>query len=342
MPGTFLCVGVWPRNPYTNGGISFDGRTDQRDIVAQGRFNFDQVRVLLGESNAELRRGLRVALTEHGFRQILDAGSVRVAREALQAGVIDVMICDIAMSDGDICEIAHKVRHHALGPNPFVVIILLASAPEPDRVRRIIDAGVDSVLLKPLTIGSLLERIDNLIYGRKRFVVTTDYVGPDRRKGPRPGTQEIPTIDVPNPLRARAVGGTEMQKFQDAVDRSVRVINDQKIERHGYQIHYLVDKLMPLLESGAAPEAKPMVERLVYVAEDMSRRIKGSKYGHIGEMCLTMVGLAGRIRETLPNPDEIDVHLLPKLTQAIQRAFIVEAPSTNGSKTKGATATATG
>lgn len=292
--------------------------------MAQARFSFDQVRVLLGEPSAELRHGIRAALLQGGFRQILDTTTVRVAREAIQAGVVDVMICDIDLSEGDICDLAFKVRHHQLGPNPFVVIIMLAGKPDPSRIPHIIDAGVDDILIKPVSLDGLVGRIENLIYGRKRFVVTTDYVGPDRRKGPRPGTQDVPQLDVPNPLRARVVGGVELQKFQDSIDRAVRMINEQKIERHGFQIHYLVDKLMPLLEAKSLGEAKPMLDRLVYVAEDISRRLKGSKYAHVGELCLTMVSLGGRVRDSLAKPNDMDLRLLPKLAQAIQRAFVPE------------------
>ncbi len=59
---------------------------------------------------------------------------------------------------------------------------------------------------------------------------------PNRRAEPRPGTQQIPEIEVPNPLKAKAkataTGDVNVDDLQRDIDRVAEVLNQQKMERH--------------------------------------------------------------------------------------------------------------
>jgi hypothetical protein len=79
---------------------------------------------------------------------------------------------------------------------------MLLAESDQDFVRKISNAGPDHMMLLPVAPGPMLKRIDDFALSRRPFVVTLDYTGPDRRKGFRPGCEEIPLVDVPNPLKA--------------------------------------------------------------------------------------------------------------------------------------------
>src|SRR3546814_3917356 len=64
------------------------------------------------------------------------------------------------MPGGDACEVLHAVRHNKLGKNPFVPVILTSWRPQPDLVRRVVDSGADDFLVKPLSPGKLLQRVE--------------------------------------------------------------------------------------------------------------------------------------------------------------------------------------
>ena len=71
-------------------------------------------------------------------------------------------------------------------------------------MRRIIDSGADTLLVKPLAPAQLFSRIENIVNGRNLFVVTADYFGPDRRD--RLNTVGSTQFQVPNTLKDKLEG----------------------------------------------------------------------------------------------------------------------------------------
>ena len=70
----------------------------------------------------------------------------------------------------------------AAGYNPFIVIIVTAWEKSTGLINRVVNSGADDLLLRPFSTALLGQRIEAHIERRKGFVITTDYVGPDRRK----------------------------------------------------------------------------------------------------------------------------------------------------------------
>ncbi len=287
---------------------------------------FENIRVLVGDPNREIRDAVRGGLYGHGFRYIMVTDRMSVVETAVATNSVDLMVCDTELPDGDLYDVVYKIRHHELGDNPFIVITALITAPTPKMVKKIFDAGCDDLIPKPISTGLLFERILNLTRNRKPFVVTSDYIGPNRRAEPRPGTQQIPHIDVPNPLKAEATDKTSAEDIQAEVDRVANVLNEQKMERHAYQINYLVERIVPLYEDGTADESiVPHLDRLLYVSEDIIRRLQGTRYDHVGELCLSMVNVVRAVRQAPLSPDRKDIALMPALAQAVKCAFRPQA-----------------
>ena len=288
-------------------------------------FDYDGVRMIIAEHNIELRQIIRTFLSRHGLHKVVSTASVAVLRDAIKDDTVDLVVSSDDLSEGEVLELIHDLRHHRIGNNPFIVVIVLTGDATPDNVRRIIGSGADALLVKPISMGQLLQRIELLTRARKKFVVTTDYVGPDRRDNPRPGTQEIPLIDVPNPVLARVEGGLEMADLQFDIERVAAIVNEQKMQRHAFQVGYLVDRLVPRYRDGGADERViPLIERLVHVSEDISRRMVSTRFAHAGELCGSMVDLAVRIGKNPLSPDSKDIELMPTLAMAIRRAFEAE------------------
>ena len=292
-------------------------------------FAYDNVRLIIGERNSQLRKIIRIDLKGRGFRDVFDTHKTSEIHEDLSQSAVDLLICDSVLADGDgaagiFDNLTYKMRHHEIGSNPFVVAVTLIDAPTKEIVARAIDCGSDDVLVKPFSMGKLFERIQTLTRERKRFVVTSDYIGPDRRKQPRPGTQAIPQIDVPNPLKAKALGEVDVEHLQREIERVAQVLNAQKMERHAYQIAYLVDRIPPLYGDGTVDEnVIPMLDRLLYVSRDITRRLEGTRFAHMGEICHSMADLAARVRRAPTSPDSQDLQDLSKLAEQIKRGFVL-------------------
>ena len=285
-------------------------------------FSFENIRVLIGDPNREIRDAVRGGLYGHGFRYIIVTDRMSVVETAVATNRVDLLVCDIDLPHGDLYDLVYRIRHHELGDNPFIVVTALITEPTPKMVKKIFDAGCDDLIPKPISTGLLFERVLNLARNRKPFVVTSDYIGPNRRAKPRPGTQQIPQIDVPNPLKAKAADDVSAEDIQAEIDSVANVLNEQKMERHAYQINYLVERVMPLYEDGTADESvTPHLDRLLYVSEDISRRLQGTRYDHVGELCQSMVNVVRAVRQAPLSPDRKDIALLPALAQAIKCAF---------------------
>lgn len=311
--------------------------------MAAREFRFENVRLLLADTNGQVRYGLKSTLFHEGFRDIIDTASFVAVRDAVERNVVDVMVMDVDLPGGEVCELVHQMRHHKVGNNPFVVSILLTSDPTQDLVRRMVDSGADDLVVKPFSAEGLINRLKTLTRGRKPFVVTHDYIGPDRRKtGPREGAQAIPLLEVPNPLRSKAVANSDVSSLQRMIDAAASRINQQKMERYSVQVGYLAERIAPFFINGRpkarrGPEFDEVVahiEKLRYIGEDLGYRMRGTIYAHVSELALSLIGIAERIRASIEvgqqatqgNPgagfvDHRDVELLPKVAQALDRAF---------------------
>ena len=233
----------------------------------------------------------------------------------------DLLICDVALPDGDYCGFIHALRHHKMTVNPFLPILSLTADPTGELVKKVIDSGSDDLLTKPLSATQLSERINALIESRKPFVVTSDYIGPTRRKSKDRETT-VPLLDVPNTLRNRAMGLIPDAELQKAIDETIAQVNLHKLERYGVQIVYLADHIVPVLMEGQITnDVRQHIMRLNYVAADTSRRLTGTKYDHISDLCQTLIKVAKDIHSAGDTPSRRDIKLLVPLASAIQASF---------------------
>ncbi|HEY9080937.1 response regulator [Magnetovibrio sp.] len=284
--------------------------------------HFDNIRVVLAEPNSELRAGLKDSLHDIGFKNVQATGNLSQIVTAVKAGEADLLIADTTLPEGDFNKFVYELRHGCHGDNPFLVVITLINKPSRDVVQAAINSGADQVLAKPITAKGLTEKVAELTHSRKRFVVTTDYVGPDRRAAHREGTMQIPQIDVPNPLHQRMSGSKNDSRNKRSVEAAKLIINEHKVQRHAYQIGWLLDHVMPeiaALQADALPDGPENLKRLHNVSQDLCRRIKGTRFAHVTEMALTLC----RMSEQALNEGlcENDMHLMGRMAEIIERAF---------------------
>jgi DNA-binding response OmpR family regulator len=272
------------------------------------RCNYKNVRLLIADPNEAIRFGLRGALMRVGFEHVTDTGDFLAVREMCADDSADLLVCGTRLVDGDFGRLIRNIRHSDVGKNPFVNIITMVPAADELAIRKAINAGTDDIVVMPVAPGRVLERIDHMIRERRPFVVTTDYVGPDRRAGHRPGSQVIPQITVPNPLRAMVEAMPDRHKLWMEIENKARVVNEQKIERHAFQIVYLVDRIDRITSAVPGNDSmRPDLERLLWVASDINRRVGNSVYAHWGDRCRFLVDIMNRVRRADMKPSARDL-----------------------------------
>ncbi|SCA57343.1 putative Response regulator consisting of a CheY-like receiver domain [Candidatus Terasakiella magnetica] len=284
--------------------------------------SFTNVRMALGEPSLETRRALSAVLHQKGFHDIIPAASLETIVDSVTTDRADLIVCDAHIEGGDLYQLVHDIRHGKIGSNPFLVIIILADQPDVELVKRLVDAGVDDILTKPITAGKFADHIIHLSKHRKDFVVTVDYIGPDRRKdGPRPGTQVIPTIKVPNPLQD-ITSGSNLNKIKHEIEDAKRKINEQQVERLAYQACYLSDHLVSAYDSEPDKEVVPMITRLEAVTSELEEKLPLSSYAHARKPCSQLLDMAHRLHREPLNPKAENVQRLSVLSQELHDLFV--------------------
>jgi len=280
------------------------------------------VRILFGEPESSLRHAIRAALNREGYNAVLDFDRVAPLRDAIEKGEPDLIVMDSEMDQGMADSLITELRNNKLGKNPFIPIIVTLWEPTQASVRRIASSGTDDMILKPLSPAQVFDRIKVLVNNRKRFVVTSDYIGPDRRNDEQRGS-EIPTIEVPNTLRSKVKGEPVDRSLIDAaIEEAQKDINDQRLKRNAFQIGFLVNLLLPELKKFEVTDDRiKTVEKLTNVSRDTGNRMKGTDYEHVTTLCSSMIRIASAISDSISHPDPKDVSLLKPMSEAIIAAF---------------------
>ncbi len=88
--------------------------------------------------------------------------------------------------------------------NPFAIIVVTAWTPSAALTTEILSAGADGILLRPFSAALLDQRIRTHVLQQKPFIVTNDYIGPERRAVGRPSSAA--SFTPPNSLRTKIEG----------------------------------------------------------------------------------------------------------------------------------------
>ena len=109
--------------------------------------------VLLIEDEPSMRRFLRVALANHGFR-VVEAENAKEGLEQAKAYVPDVVLLDLGLPDQDGLAVTKELRGWSAVP----IVVVSARGQEKDKIGAL-DAGADDYLTKPFGTGELMARI---------------------------------------------------------------------------------------------------------------------------------------------------------------------------------------
>ena len=134
-----------------------------------------------GDPQSNLLRTIRDTMNHEGFRGMTNFGSLETVCDALNAATPDVLVLGAELEDDSVCSTINELRHSETGRNPFVPVIVTTWEPDQNLVEKVANSGADALLVKPFAPKQLIDRIEHLAHKRKPFVVTSDYIGPDRR-----------------------------------------------------------------------------------------------------------------------------------------------------------------
>ncbi|MBK19745.1 MAG: hypothetical protein CMM52_13005 [Rhodospirillaceae bacterium] len=283
---------------------------------------YDRVDLLLVSPRTQNTASLKQTLADLDFREIRTASSNEEIIMAIETRPPDLMITEFELPDGDVRQTVRDIRHHQMGTNPFMSIIVTTWQPSESLVHQVLDAGADDLLIQPASRGQLAKRIETLVYNRKPFVVTSSYIGPDRRSTPRIGKQAVQPVTVPNILHSKVMGEENTASLQRMVDAATAKVNLNKIIRNGIQIGFLTKQILAAYEKETA-DAPQMghLHDLIDIVEDSIRRVQTTKYEPITKLFKAIIAVAQNLEKAFDAPEEKDLQLLPELAMSVHLAL---------------------
>ncbi|MCL5735231.1 MAG: response regulator [Actinobacteria bacterium] len=109
--------------------------------------------VLVVEDDAPMRRFLRAALANEGYR-VTEAETAQLAMTNILARMPDLILLDLGLPDIDGADILRRVREWSQVP----IVVLSARTREGDKVDAL-NSGADDYLTKPFGVPELLARV---------------------------------------------------------------------------------------------------------------------------------------------------------------------------------------
>jgi two-component system chemotaxis response regulator CheY len=145
---------------------------------------FSRLRIVVVDDNDFMRRLYRQLLQAIGFRpaNIKEAIDGRTAIEHLTEYNCDLAICDLNMKPMNGKKFTHYIRTDLKSPDPYLPIIICTGHTEMVHIANARDAGANEILSKPVTAAALYARLQAVIESPRPFIITQDFVGPDRRR----------------------------------------------------------------------------------------------------------------------------------------------------------------
>ena len=247
--------------------------------MAIARLSYETAETLVYDPVSANRTATRAALYTLGFRFIESVATVDALSEAIRRRPPDLALCEAQGADAELCHTIQMLRQGTDGYNPFIVIIVTAWEKTNGLVTRVLNSGADDLILRPFSTALLGNRIETHIERRKGFVITHDYVGPDRRRDPSRASN-VELFDPPNSLKMKAKERLSAEVATARLDAELRVardaLNAEKLRRDAFQVCIL----WRLLQDHAPDQQTYASElrKLARVTEAISKRCRETDF----------------------------------------------------------------
>jgi DNA-binding response OmpR family regulator len=277
--------------------------------------------MVVGDTDLEFNKTLSAALFPIGLRDISFCINGGQLREAIAASV-DVVVCNTELAGVNFHELAQDIRHQRIAGNPFIVLIATANGIDEAGMARILQSGVDDLLIKPVDSATLMRRIGAFAKGRKPFVVTPGYIGPTRRADRREDGSDDEMIEVPNTIRAKVAFKQSAAEISQMIE-SARSHIGEKMAQGGIKvIARLTKRLMELQRDHTLiDQSRRALRTLASKAAEVAQIHRNSATAqYVAPIAERIAQLSERAEGSAMGPPGIEVDLISQLSEAAQLA----------------------
>ena len=295
------------------------------------QLSFEHANALVFDPVSVNRATTRTALGMLGFRQITATSVFEELAQIVRGRVFDLLVADVTHETQKSCGVVRAIREGHAGANPFMHVVLMAWKLEGDLVQRALNCGADDLVTRPFSVDFLRARIKAHAEAKKQFVVTSDYIGPDRRRN-RNGRPTTTLIDVPNTLfvKSQEQQGADRStaSLMDEIKAASSKIDAERARRNAFQVSFLLRFLKESLAAVAPLEND--LKRLGTVIKDITPRVHGPEAEAVQKHTEALLeetngALSGEnVAARLDKMDEVSGALLEALNPGRDRAELVQ------------------
>lgn len=272
------------------------------------RLSYETALTLVYDPVSGNRAATRSALYSLGFRQIDLAATLDVLAESIANRPPDLVLCEAQGFEDELCRLVQLLRQGAAGYNPFLVIIVTAWEKSSALATRVVNSGADDLLLRPFSPAQLGQRIRAHVEKRKAFVITSEYVGPDRRKDGSRGSA-VAAFYPPNSLKMKASDGLSPEEADRRLDSELkiarRILTAEKLRRDAFQICVLW-RLMQQQTPGLS-RYEIDLSKLSAVADGIAKRCAVSEFHQAAPWCDALTGAIDALRLGIDRTSALDM-----------------------------------
>jgi len=279
------------------------------------------VEVCLGDSNEQIREGVRSALRGYGFGRVGTFARLPDLIKAIKASPPDLLIVSDNI-DPTLFDTVRDIRHFKIGSNPFMIISLMVGAENGEVARRAILSGADDVMIKPVAPGTMLDRVAHFTMSRLPFIATNDYLGPERRKSGDGRPSNIKHLNVVNTLKAKIEGNRISTADLDRmVESNMKDVMVARLDSHGLKLGWVCGHILKSYEEiRIDSKLKDLLLILVEVLEDAAHTARSIGEPDLVHICTRMARQVEEMAETYENPTLPQLETIRKLTKAFELA----------------------
>lgn len=145
-------------------------------------YNLNKMNVLIVDDNQPIRMLIRSLLLDLGVGAVEMAASGAEAWQVYRYSKPDIILLDWHLDDMSGLEVTKRIRRDPDSPRPHIPIVMTTGFTTRENVEKARDVGITEFLVKPFTVKGLARHIEHIIEKPRDFIVSTGYVGPDRRR----------------------------------------------------------------------------------------------------------------------------------------------------------------
>jgi len=292
------------------------------------KLSFDSVDVLIYDPVSSNRTATRAAMYALGFRKTETVSTLEAFVESVQKCPPDIALCEAQGAAEELCATIQQLRQGGAGYNPFIVIIVTAWEKNSALINRVVSSGADDLLLRPFSTALLGQRIEAHVDRRKGFVITTEYVGPDRRRD-TVRASNIELFEPPNSLKMKAKDKLSGEAIARKLDTELKTAREklttEKLKRDAFQVCIL----WRLMQEQVLPAGKPAPDlvKLQVLAKSIEARSAETEFAPAVEWCQSVLASAEGLAVGVDR--NASMHLLGHAALSLHQVFYPEKSSSD-------------